>query len=479
MQKRPEAKGGTMCIETVSQTDVEDSLVVPSPTQTSEVDRNCKDFLATFFSSLDGNQVRYCVLDSWEELPQNVSSDLDIAVHPKDDRKLKLVFQQLIAKGYTPVQGINYFAGAYSFRFFWVAGQAIDSLPVDIIFRHQRGALIAPSAQLLVSDRYRQGTFWKPAPEREFIYLLARRARKGTASARQQLRLRLLVEQLGRPTAEKLTGRFLSSKLKLSVTEACATGNLNSLLPQLKAHALRRNLLRRPFTLMVDLVLESMRLVRNWSQPPGLLVAVMGLDGVGKSTLIENLTQEVGPLFSRCKLFHWRPMLLWRRRVQRDTRQPHSLPPNRSWWSVARLFAHLLDYWTGYWLVVRPLVARCGLVVFDRYFDDIWIDPKRYRYGGPLWLPQILSLFRPKPDLVFVLDAPEEVVLSRKQEIAPEEIRRQRRLYREYQNRTSHSYILDSTASPKQLATESARTMLKFLSRRFKCRHGSRWLMQS
>ena len=120
-------------------------------------------------------------------------------------------------------------------------------------------------------------------------------------------------------------------------------------------------------------------------------------------------------------------------------------------WSAARLFAHFLDYWLGYWLVIRPVLARSCLVVFDRYFDDILIDPERYRYGGPSWLARMLRLLIPKPDLMLVLDAPEEVVLSRKQEIAPEEVQHQRRLYSEYQNRISNGWIIDATASPQQL----------------------------
>jgi thymidylate kinase len=451
---------------------------VPLSINRSEQSRRQQDFLVTLFDSLDRNHVRYCVLHSWEELPQNLSSDLDIAVHPQDDQNLALVFGLLQKKGYCLVQVINYFVDAYCFRFLWFEGPAINSLAVDVIFKHQRGALIAPSVKLLVSGRRRHGMFWVPTPEAEFTYLLARKTWKGTAPVTQQRRLKLLVEQLGRPTAEKLAGELFLGTLKIRVVEACASGRLNPLLPQIKAQAWGTSLVRNPLRLIVDLLSDGMRLVRRWSQPTGLLVAVMGPDGAGKSTLIEHLVQAVGPAFDRHRVFHWRPMLLWRRKTTRDPTRPHSLPPHGSWWSVARLFAHLLDYWLGYWLVIRPLLARCALVIFDRYFDDITIDPKRYRYGGPPWLPRILGLLTPKPDLVLVLDAPDEIVLARKQEIAPEEVQHQRRLYSEYQNRISNGWIIDATASPQQLTVEAARLILGFLAQRFERRH-ARWLVQT
>src|ERR1043166_2672722 len=89
---------------------------VHSSKHSSSPSRSREDFLSTLFSTLDSNQVRYCVLHSWEELPQNLSSDLDIAVNPQDDRNLGSVFRLLQKKGYWLVQVINYFVEAYCFR---------------------------------------------------------------------------------------------------------------------------------------------------------------------------------------------------------------------------------------------------------------------------------------------------------------------------------------------------------------------------
>ena len=200
---------------------------------------------------------------------------------------------------------------------------------------------------------------------------------------------------------------------------------------------------------------RRVRRVRRWLQPTGLFIVVMGPDGAGKSTLIEHLVQAVSPAFRRHRVFHWRPMLLWRRKAAGDTTQPHSHPPYAGWWSTARLFAHLLDYWLGYCLVIRPLLARSGLVVFDRYFHDLLADPKRYRFGGPLWLARSVSWLVPKPDLLFILDAPVQVILSRKQEVLPENVLSQRRVYLHFASSFSHSRVIDSTAPLARVVAEA------------------------
>ena len=51
------------------------------------------------------------------------------------------------------------------------------------------------------------------------------------------------------------------------------------------------------------------------------------------------------------------------------------------------------------------------------------------------------------PDLVLILDAPEEIVITRKQEVAPAEIRRQRQVYRSPAGAFPRTEILNAAAS--------------------------------
>jgi thymidylate kinase len=140
------------------------------------------------------------------------------------------------------------------------------------------------------------------------------------------------------------------------------------------------------------------------------------------------------------------------------------------------LFGILLDYWLGFAFVLRPFLARSGLILLDRYYHDILIDPIRYRYGGPMWLAKFLARFIPPPDLLFlVLDAGDEVILSRKHEVPPEELRRQREGYRQFTVGTKRATLVNADQGIERTVEKATRFIVGLLSQRFK-RRDARWL---
>ena len=87
------------------------------------------------------------------------------------------------------------------------------------------------------------------------------------------------------------------------------------------------------------------------------------------------------------------------------------------------------------------------MLICDRYYHDLLVDPVRYRYGGPAWIARFVGSLMPKPDLWILLDAPPEVLQARKREVTLEETTRQRSAYLAFvRERASHAVVDASQA---------------------------------
>ncbi|MEJ2199907.1 MAG: hypothetical protein P8X63_02670 [Desulfuromonadaceae bacterium] len=178
---------------------------------------------------------------------------------------------------------------------------------------------------------------------------------------------------------------------------------------------------------------EVMRKIKRCIYPTGLVIALLGPDGSGKSTVGEGLVADLSPAFRGLRCFHLRPGFL--KAVSGSgtpVQDPHGQSARGGLASMVKALYFLIDYLVGYWLLLRPLKVRSHLLLFDRYYHDLFLDPKRYRYGAPLCWARWVGKMVPEPDLFVVLDASVETIQSRKAEVSADETRRQRERYLDF-----------------------------------------------
>ncbi len=428
-------------------------------------------FLETLFGLLDECELRYCVLHGHRDLPENLSGDLDLVIHPEDLRRLPSLFRALAADGFRPVQCLEYNVHGRTFVFAWTTDGRLETIPVDFITEHRRGGRRLARADELLTGRRRLHQLRISAPEVEFRYLLAKKAFKGSISASQTERLRALSFDIGLQASARIIRELFGSPLVTRAIDAIRDGRIRGILPLLRRRLLILGLVQHPFEAVQCAFEESLRLFGRIRRPTGLSVAVLGPDGVGKSTLIENLRSQTEGLFRRQRVFHWRPMLLWNRRSAGVVTDPHRLPPRSRSVSILRLLIYALDYVVGHALVVRPMLIRSGVVIFDRYYDDMTVDPKRFRFPAKLGLVRRLRPLIPKPCLSFVLDAPLAVLRERKQEVTAAETERQRAAFRALAGKTNSAFLCDASGDPAAAASQATRYVLAELDRRFQTRY--------
>lgn len=162
----------------------------------------------------------------------------------------------------------------------------------------------------------------------------------------------------------------------------------------------------------------------------------MGTDGSGKSTVIEYITPWLESINAKGVHYehlrpNWLPPLgaVAGKSSNKDSGpvlDPHGQKPSGFLGSLVRLGYYSLDYYVGYRRKIIRLCRNGGQVcLFDRYFYDIEIDPRRMRIALPTWILRGVLKLLPEPDLVLCLGAEPDVIYERKPETSLEEVTRQ------------------------------------------------------
>jgi thymidylate kinase len=422
------------------------------------------------FESLEQNCGAYCVLAGYDTLPDEPLSDIDFMVSTEDFKTLPGVIAATARRSNLRfVQFLRHETSACCYVLAWLEENCVTVLQADSAADFRRhGRIWMLAEDVLARRRKHPRGFWIPAPADAFLYYLVKRIDKQSLLPDHGDYLSRLYHE-DPPGCDLLLARFWPLESALRLSQAACGCKWNEVIHGTGQFA--ADLIHHP-KVYKD-TFYSLEELARWASrifhPTGLLVTCLGPDGVGKSSLAAGIQSTLRQCFRRTHFFHLRPGLLRSSAAGREfTAQPHGKPARSYCGSIAKLLFLLSDYWLGYWTRVRPLLVHSSLVVFDRYFDDVIADPRRFRVQKLTWLTKFISRIIPDPDIVLVLDAPPETVHHRKQELNVSEIGRQREAYLAIAQKSGGRFVrvIDGSQQLDCVIAQSCAAVLEYMEMR-------------
>jgi thymidylate kinase len=438
-------------------------------------------------AALERAGVRWCIPSGYADYPEHVEpNDVDIIVEPKRFLEVAQIMADL-----PDINVVQYRLHEATAIRYDVVSYTDERIPVllgiDIWcdIRNLGAVFMSPEEFFATRRRFRE-VFWVPDPSVEFAYYLMRRLAKSTSlgpfDARHGVRLSHLYREDPQGCLRQLARFFPQVEARL-VADAAASGHWEPIRKQ-SARLFKTMLLnmgrKQPLSLLRYAAGDLWRRIRRIAQPTGLIVAFLGPDGAGKSTVMERVQQGLFPqAFRFAKSCHLRPHIVGAGPKPEGLGNPHAQPPRGVISSLAKLGLWWMDYTVGYWVAVFPQLLRSALVLFDRYYHDLLVDQRRYRYSGSLRLARLVGWLVPQPHLFILLDAPPQVLQARKQDVAYEETIRQRDAYLKLVRRMSNGYVVDASRPLHHVVTETEWIILDYMAERTARRLGlerNRWI---
>jgi thymidylate kinase len=432
-----------------------------------------KDIFIRLISFLKINNIDYCILGNTNDYPSAIGSDVDIVIKSESFTKLNSIVYRFSKDSNFNV--CNLLQHETEGKYFVVSivnniNKNFEMLALDFSANYMRHARIILTDHELLESRQlvsQNGVeFWVCCNEIAFIYYLIKKIEKQSLNVEQFKYLNNLWLIDREQIIQQFHKRFheTSSDKLIDVFDK---GDFNELSKEFLAK-LNQECQSEYNSNFKNKVLEFKRKIYRFMKPTGVIISLLGCDGSGKSTVIDQLVSHSDDFESfRGVTYHH----LFATKKESFGKPPVSNPHDqipRSWMmSNLKLMYFFVKYFFGYWLIAYPQKVRSKLVVFDRYYYDILVDPRRYRHNGSVLLTRFIGKIIPKPDLFFVIDVPAEILQQRKQEVTFEESKRQRQAYLDLKNQLQDISIIDNTKQPGIAGFEVKKVINRYLVDRY------------
>ena len=433
----------------------------------------------SYIHALDGTGIRYFILRNYEGLPEyNESKDIDLIIEPG---KYKSAAQLLLNT--FRCHGVEYYYVVKYERvrcWFGMNSTSDFAIHIDLIEGYvNKGFEIFEFDKLYgntaVYKEYRvlnqpydiaMLLLYKVIGAKELKQRYRDKISAGYKSCKNEIR-DILVEVLGSDLAQKVCSKVEADEYEWIVDHSKVISRTSKKIA-FKKHP-------------ISTVVNVMRFLNEKVYRIGIcpkkyrkMIALEAPDGTGKTTFIDALTVMLAETFvcdiEKMHVYHFRPSVLPNLGavgekagvMKQDTNfeNPHRNKAANPLSSFVRMGYYWLDYLIGGAICIRKDVQFDKITIFDRYIYDFIIDPLRSRINLPRCMRTAFSKMVQQPRIVFVLDAPADVIYSRKKELTFDEIQRQLEEFDKLSNLDDNFYKINANQTPEKMVLDAKKIIL-------------------
>jgi thymidylate kinase len=427
-------------------------------------------FLEQLVCLFDRYSVSHCVLRNYKGLPyNNYGNDIDFLIGSTDTKVVRKILSELDGVTVTGYLERPYVISVYLHGIEW--GEKRKGIEIDFVLSLSwKGLSYIDVSEVLNSALPgKDCAQWIRAPSKEheaIISFFSSYLIGGWIKDRYQKFVRSVFET-NRDEVEKILNIAVGPRSSRAIVEAVILDDrkrLISILPQLRRQLLFRSFYRAPLH-SAGRVIEhyTAEILIRFANPQISSVCILGPDGSGKSSVLQKMEKELSDVVKEICPIHLKPRFFFKRTTQGPVIDPHGKQPRSVFPSIIKIWIWAIELFIDR---VTHRARNVTLRLWDRYYHDLLVDPRRYRYGGPMWLVRWVGWLIPKPGLWILLDAPPEVLQERKQEVSFKETDRQRKEYLKLINEMENGVVVDASKSLDKVVDDVNTIIVKYLAQR-------------
>lgn len=398
-------------------------------------------FLKDLFDEISNNDLNVLLLRSYEWLADVPSGDIDLLIEAGDLSRTKTVLHQFAENNNWSKIFENKDANHIHLIFYQVSNSKFKYVHFDIqTSLGRKGFTYCPSLKVMANpklvDSIKTQSYIDSITS---LILHVLMDKKFVKDAYKEKIIAVDIDKLNK-NLQDIIGKTLTE----TVIEWINEGLPDSKVAAIKKKIRRYLVFKYPENMFAPIIHKIFRISRFFLKRQGILIAALGPDGAGKSTVIDEVQRMITigafpvatiymgkretclPTSKLIRLYYnskekkraggyteekVKPLHSITQEKNNDTDQTY-LNSIKEFLGLSNWF---VEQWIRYLVKIRPILQQGGVVLCDRYIYDLANRP----VGSVVYKKQFISLLKtmyPIPDLTYFFWAEPEVLYRRKME---------------------------------------------------------------